>query len=417
MVDICKDPSDALVIGRSYIDQNLVVFWDWIDDTVRLQDNYARGYVDESRDFNLYMALLLVASYVVWLIGVHSNVGERTSEKVRVFFLLVQAYCLVLVLATLLYNVFGIHCSRLMVHHLHGYNARDPDHTHLHTDYYVYYRFCHVIFVIHYVSVLLWNAYLIFGKTKYFAAAAAATTTPPPPHLPSRYNKSTHESFVYPLHHPRHPQRQQQHQQNHYYTTVSSNNTVLRQRGGAAALAAVAGSDSMQQQHVSINNTTTTTTLKRLYELQKHGANGWYMHGEATLLRRAAFEWMMVLAVWTTFLEFHDSYYGVLFMLPVSTYGAVMQVTSFLQSVSRRTRWILAHALLSFVSLMFLLFFNLLVYAIEYYHGYPYYGLGILFFINITVFLPSMLLRDKIERSRILYRVRQLLIITNTAGE
>lgn len=152
MLDVNRESIDTIVLGRAYVDR-LVMFRDVQQGVSAFYDSFTHFDATGYDDFNMFLSWIIVMAVVTWAICVHGDT-DMTSERVRVFFFVVQVYGLIIVAASGLYNFVGIDCMRLFVRHMHSFHPYYGD---------VWF----VWFVLVYVALWVWNVALVLSTTHY----------------------------------------------------------------------------------------------------------------------------------------------------------------------------------------------------------------------------------------------------------
>jgi hypothetical protein len=117
MIETNKENYNQIILGRTYTDK-MVIFIDKINNNKLIKPSFNKYEYNNNKDINLYLSFGLALIFVIWLLTINSQLAD--VERNRKFFILLQIYGEILVISSLIYNVFGINCIRFYNHYFHN---------------------------------------------------------------------------------------------------------------------------------------------------------------------------------------------------------------------------------------------------------------------------------------------------------
>lgn len=422
MTEINTQTNDHIILGRTFMLQQLVVFWDVLQNRFLLHKRYRYyneiyqvtplskipldpsilvhaskgnetktavenfhirhnpgtfefndGDADDISSLNFYFALALANIYILWAICVNNNIKYR-DEHVRLIVYLLHALGLLFGLSAIVYNIEGLNALKIFIHHIHNFYLHSKTKTFT-TPENGYGLAVQVVkntnslpihpskiwfwtFVLTLVITWIWNAVFFFIGVYYTLCC----------------HFGVQNRFRCKLENHKHLKHQKQNQMvikniaassfpqpfgiKGYSLTQRHNNNITKEKEEMTEIA-----ENVAPAAAPVTQAMPTmlldTSETKVRTLEF--ISHWYNNGAVGLLHRAIFEYNVISTLWLCFIEYRDMFH-VLIVFIIYLFLILDQMIFFVQTFTRGTDYVLVHFILVAITTVFFVIFNVVPY-------------------------------------------------------
>lgn len=441
MIDINTKDYSQIILGRTFMLQQMVVFWNVIQDTVLLQkvfhyshdvypiknlvenpvfaldsestseNFYSQFHLknnpsnfdlldDSSEDIsslNFYLAFILANVYIVWYFFILNQIKYR-PENVRLYLFLLHLFMLITTAIALIYNVVGIQGVKIFTHHIHTFfTPQNNPNIIINTNYQPTHpaELWFTLLLVTIIICYLWNCILVLIGVYHIICTHFQLDTQ------LRCIIEKHEYYISKFNtndnisKPQHSIYYKEYQPASLpYQPIKP---LLIKRGA--------------KQPIVLTKREPISVPFRKHVYQQHQIplafiSQWYNNGPLGLLHYAIFEYTIISVLWICLLEYRDIFHAII-IVPIYMLLFIDQITFLLTSFMRGKTYLFIHLLLCSTILAFVVMFNILPYIELMFPlsiGYSYITIFILTVLGIV---PATVIFVAIERNNILSKARK----------
>lgn len=129
---------------------------------------------------------------------------------------------------------------------------------------------------------------------------------------------------------------------------------------------------------------------------------------DTQLARRFVFETLILITIWFSVLQYHNSVLGYLYLISVSSWLTISQITIASMTFIRRNLYLIPQIIITIFFLFFLVYCNIAPFLRMFHPYHPMYNQIILFYLSFVIIIPSCYIICQIETSRALYRLKYI---------